>query len=154
MRRIADAEYRLHDRLRPRDAFEAVRAPTITNDPSVLDGTSTCLLVTYRRSGEPVPSPVLFGVADGKIFFRAEQRTAKIRRIRANPWVLVAPCSFRGRPTGPFVKGTARIVEPHEQAAAYTALRRNYRWADRLYESTADRLPVEPAYVEITPTQE
>ncbi|HJP65267.1 MAG TPA: PPOX class F420-dependent oxidoreductase [Actinomycetota bacterium] len=124
----------------------------MTTDLGVLRGTSTCLLVTYRRSGEPVPCPLFFGVADGKVYFRAESRTAKIRRIRANPEVLVAPSSFRGRPTGPFLKGRARVVEPHEEAAAYAALRANYRWLDRVYESTADRLPVEPAYVEIVPT--
>ena len=150
VRRFADMEYSLHDRMRPRDAFEAARQPTIVADPNVLRGTSTCLLVTYRRSGEPVPSPVLFGMADGKIYIRSEGRTAKLRRIAANPAVLVAPCSFRGRPRGPFVKGTARVVEKAEEVLAYAALRSNYRTVDRLYESTVDRLPVEAAYLEVT----
>ena len=150
VRRLANLEYRIHDRMRPRAAFEAARAPTIVEDPNVLRGTSTCLLVTYRRSGEPVPSPVLFGMADEKIYIRSEGRTAKLRRIAANPTVLVAPCTMRGRPLGPFVKGTARVVGKDEEDHAYAALRRNYNTLDRLYESTADRLPVEPVYLEIT----
>lgn len=143
-------EYRLHDWMRPRAAFEAAREPTIVGDPDGLHGKSMCLLVTYRRSGEPVPSPVLCGMADGKVYIRSEGRTAKLRRIAANPIVLVGPCNLRGKPLGPFVKGTARVIEKAEEAHAYAALRSNYRLLERLYESTADRLPVEPAYVEIT----
>jgi len=41
------------------------------------------------------------------------------------------------------------VVESYEEAHANAALRGNYRWLDRLYERAADRLPVEPAYVEI-----
>lgn len=150
VRRAADVEYRLHDRLRPAAAFDAAREPTITQDIGVLAGTSTCLLVTYRGNGEPVPTPVLFGVSGGKVYLRSESRTAKLRRIATNPTVLVAPCTLRGSPLGPFLKGTARVVTPAEERAAYEALQSNYRWLDRLYERTADRLPIEPAYVEIT----
>lgn len=150
MRRVADLEYRLHDRLRPRDAFDACRDPSITHDLGVLAGRSTCLLVTYRKSGEPVPTPVLFGTADGKIYIRSEGRTAKFRRIAANPGVLVAPCNYRGRPLDGFLPGTARIMDKAEELKAYAALRANYRLLDRLYESTADHLPVEPVYLEIT----
>lgn len=149
VRRVADLEYRLHDRLRPRDAFDACRDPRITHDLAVLAGTSTCLLVTYRRSGEPVPSPVFFGTADEKIYIRSEGRTAKLRRIAANPAVLVAPSNFRGRPLNAFLAGTARIMDKAEEPKAYAALRANYRLLDRLYENTADRLPVEPVYLEI-----
>jgi PPOX class probable F420-dependent enzyme len=152
VRRLADLEYRLHNRLRPTEAFDASREPTIVDDLGVLRGTSTCLLVTYRRSGEPVPTPVLFGVADGRIYIRAEDRTAKLKRIAANPMVLVAPCNFRGTPLGPFVRGTARVVDPSEEAHAYAALRSNYRLMYRLYESMADRLPVVPTYLEIAVT--
>ena len=129
-----------------------MRDPVITGDLNGMRGTSTCLLVTYRRSGEGVPSPVLFGMADGKVYFRSETRTAKLRRLEANPTVLVAPCSFRGRPLGPFVKGEARVVSAAEEPHAYAALRSNYRWLDRLYESGADRLPIDSSYVEITCT--
>jgi uncharacterized protein len=109
--------------------------------------------VTYRKSGEPVPSPVLFGMTDGKIYIRSERRTAKLRRLAANSAVLVAPCSFRGRPLGPFVRGAARVVPATEEAHTYAALRSNYRWLDRLYESGADRLPIDSVYVEIIVAQ-
>jgi len=58
------------------------------------------LLTTYRRGGEPVPTPVWF-VTDGpRLLVSTGPSTGKVRRIRANPSVLVAPCTLRGRPTG------------------------------------------------------
>src|SRR5271167_1677011 len=31
-----------------------------------------CLLVTYKRSGDAVPTPVWFGLGDGKLYVRSE----------------------------------------------------------------------------------
>jgi uncharacterized protein len=92
-------------------------------------------------------------MTDGKIYIRSQRRIAKLRRLAANSAVLVAPCSFRGRPLGPFVRGAARVVPATEEAHTYAALRSNYRWLDRLYESGADRLPIDSVYVEIIVAQ-
>jgi hypothetical protein len=40
------------------------------------------VLVTYRRSGQSVPTPVLFGLKEGKVSVRSEAAAAKVRRIR------------------------------------------------------------------------
>ena len=66
-----------------------------------LRGHKYCLLVTYKRSGEPVPTPVWFGLGDGKLYVRSEAGVAKVRRIRNDPRVRVAPCTVRGKPLGP-----------------------------------------------------
>jgi hypothetical protein len=42
VRRIAEVEYRLHDRMRPRAAFGAARQRTIVGEPSVLGDKRTC----------------------------------------------------------------------------------------------------------------
>jgi uncharacterized protein len=151
VRRLADLQYRLMDRIRHPDAF-LVKAPVRPTDLTPFRGQHTCLLVTYRKSGEAVPSPITFALSDGKFYVRTEPRTAKVKRIRANSAVLVAPSSFRGKPRGPFIAGTARIMSSDEHRRACDILRASYRLFDRLYEGAADRMPVELTYLEITPS--
>jgi PPOX class probable F420-dependent enzyme len=57
-----------------------------------LRGHKYCLLVTYKRSGEAVPTPVWFGLGDGKLYVRSEAAVAKVKRIRNDPHVRIAPC--------------------------------------------------------------
>jgi len=114
-----------------------------------LDGARYCLVVSFRRDGTPVPTPVWFGVEDGRIYFRGEAGSGKLKRIRANPIVRVARCDARGRPSAPPFDGTACLVAPDEAARAERAIQRNYGRARRVYERWFT-LP-EGAYVEITP---
>jgi PPOX class probable F420-dependent enzyme len=150
VRKLADLQYRLFDRVRHPQAF-IVSEPVRPTDLTPFQGQHTCLLVTYRKSGQPVPSPITFALSDGKLYVRTESRTAKVNRIRSNPAVLVAPSSFRGKPRGPFTAGTARIMAPDEHRRAHGILRASYRRVDRLYEGAADRMPVDLTYLEITP---
>jgi uncharacterized protein len=150
VRRMADIQYRLMDRLRHRDAF-VVREPERPANLGTFSGHHTCLLVSYRRTGEPVPSPITFALSDGRFYVRSEPRTAKVRRVRHDSRVLLAPCSFRGKPAASFIAGTARILPPEEHPAAHDVLRAGYRLIDKLYEGAVDHLPVELTYLEITP---
>jgi PPOX class probable F420-dependent enzyme len=110
-----------------------------------------CLVVSYRRSGEGVPTPVWAGVDGDALYFRSEARAAKIRRIRANPRVLVAPCDMRGRPYGPGVAGNARILPPAEEARAEAAIQARFGIGRRLYEGVVMNVGPAGAYVEVTP---
>src|SRR5918999_1140222 len=103
------AQYGLYDRMRHRRAFEIGRGGGAEIDfPSFRDARQ-CLIVTFKRSGEAVPTPVNFGLSDdGRLYFRSEPHVAKIRRLRHDPRVRVCPCSFRGKPRGAMVEGTAR----------------------------------------------
>ncbi|WP_390623947.1 PPOX class F420-dependent oxidoreductase [Fodinicola feengrottensis] len=67
-----------------------------------------CLLVTYRADGTAVPTPVWFGAAGDRVYVETGIDAYKTRRIRREPAVLVAPCTSRGRPTGPPMAGVAR----------------------------------------------
>jgi PPOX class probable F420-dependent enzyme len=58
--------------------------------------------------------------------FRSPANAGKVRRLRRNPAVEVAPSTFRGRPTGPAVTGTARLLEGAEARAAARMLRRKH----------------------------
>jgi uncharacterized protein len=111
------------------------------------------LIVTFRRSGNAVPTPVWFGLDDeGRLYVRTGRDVAKVRRIRANPRVRVAPCTVRGKPLGPPLEGFARVLPPEDEDRAEAALKSNYGLGRRLYETVGDRAAgVEAVYLEITP---
>jgi uncharacterized protein len=148
---IARLQYRLFDRMRHREAFKVAEQPPTAADLEPLHGHHYCLLVTFRRSGEPVPTPVLFGLRDGKLYLRTDAATAKIARIRNDPRVLVGPCNSRGKPRGPLAQGTAHVLSPEENDAAYAVLKQNYTTGQRLGERMLDLLPIEIAYIEVAP---
>jgi uncharacterized protein len=150
--RLARLQYRLFDRMRHRDAFRVAEQPPTAADFEPLHGQHYCLLVTFRRSGEPVPTPVLFGMQDGKLYLRTDAATAKVGRIRNDPRVLVGPANSRGKPRGPLAHGTARLMSVDENDAAYAVLKRNYTPMQRLGERMIDQLPIEMAYIEVAPS--
>jgi uncharacterized protein len=117
-----------------------------------LRGHKYCLLVTYRRGGEPVPTPVWFGLGEGKLYVRSEANVAKAKRIRNDPRVRVAPCTARGKPLGLPAEGRGRVLDQQrERALAEAALRANYRLGRALYERAGEALGRKTIYLEITP---
>jgi PPOX class probable F420-dependent enzyme len=118
-----------------------------------LRGYKYCLLVTYRRSGNAVPTPVWFGLSNGKLYVRSEANVAKIKRIRHDPQVRVAPCTVRGKPLGLPAEGRARVLEhpSDDEGKAEAALRAHYGLGRRVYEGVSGALRTETAYLEITP---
>jgi PPOX class probable F420-dependent enzyme len=115
-----------------------------------LSGHKYALLVTYKRSGEGVPTPVWFGVDDqGRLYCRTGMLAAKAKRIRNNPRVRVAPCSVRGVPKGAYTEGTARIVDASGQEHAERAIQSNYGTFRKIYEGSAGSMDAH--YIEVTP---
>jgi PPOX class probable F420-dependent enzyme len=113
-------------------------------------GRKYCTVVSFRRDGTPVATPVWFGIAGGRLYFRSLADTAKLRRIAREPRVLVAPCTLRGRPTGPPFEGRARILDdPAEVATAEHAIQANYGAGRRAYERAIRDAPAR--YVEVLP---
>jgi len=116
-----------------------------------LAGHKHCLLVTFRRSGEAVPTPVWFGIDAGRVYARSEARVGKVKRVRATPRVLVAPCDSRGKPLGAAAEGTARILPPEQEDAAERAIQANFGLGRRVYEGVAMNVGPEGVYLEVTP---
>jgi uncharacterized protein len=115
-----------------------------------LEGHKYALLVTYKRSGEAVPTPVWFGVDEAGLFYcRTGKLATKVKRIRNNPKVKVAPCSVRGVPKGPYAAGTARIVDAAGQERAERAIQSNYGTFRKIYEGSAGSM--DAYYLEVTP---
>ena len=89
-------------------------------------------LTTFRRSGDPVATPV-WAAPDGDdlvVWTRAD--SGKVKRLRHTARVTVAPCDIRGRVTGPAVQATAVLSEPHQWRQARAALARRYGWQWRV----------------------
>jgi uncharacterized protein len=146
--RLADASSRFYLRIRHPQAWQAEFAAAGNFDS--LHGHKYALLHTFRKSGEAVPTPVWFGLADGKLYFRTYADAPKVRRIRNNPRVLVGPCDVRGKPKGPLGEGRARVLSAAEKGAAERAIQSNYGLFRRIYEGSF-AMKVEGAYVEVEP---
>ena len=150
--RTANVSYGFYDRIRHREASRIAEGEATATNFDHLRGHKYALLASYRRSGEAVPTPVWFGVADdGRLYFRTEERAAKVKRIRANPRVRVAPCTMRGKLRGPAAEGLARVVSAEEEERAEAAIQANYGLGRRLYEIPQEPLGLAGCYVEVTP---
>lgn len=117
-----------------------------------LQGHNYCLLLSYRMDGSPVPTPLWFGVGGGRLYFQTGATDGKIKRIRRNATVRVAPCTARGRPLGPFFEGKARVLSPAEESEAEAWIEANYGLGRRLYERLLAQR-VASVYVEVTPSE-
>jgi PPOX class probable F420-dependent enzyme len=143
----------VYDRMRDPAATQAARAGASARGFDALRGHKYCLLVTYRRSGEPVPTPVWFGLDEaGRLYVRTGAGAAKVKRVRADPRALVGPANARGRPQGPLAEGSARVIEGAEREHAERALRRNYGLGRRIYEAVLGGRGEDTAYLEVTPS--
>jgi PPOX class probable F420-dependent enzyme len=99
--------------------------------PSAIRDQKYISLTTFRKNGEAVVTPVWFGEEDDKLYIMTRSDMGKVKRIRNNPSVRVAPCSIRGRVTGPEVAALARILPRDEHARARQTINRKY-WMARL----------------------
>lgn len=112
----------------------------------------TVLLTTYRRDGTPVGTPVSIVVDGERAVMRTFSTAWKLKRLRRNPEVEVAPSTFRGKPTGPAIRATARILEGGEAAVAARLLARKYPVLHGLLVPLAHRLQrVQTIHIELTP---
>ena len=150
--RLADLSYWVYDRARHKTAFSSAEQTGTAADFSGLRGHKYAVLVTFRKDGTAVPTPVWFALLDDHRFVMStEERTAKVRRIARDSRVRVFPCDPRGKALGPAVEGTARILsDDAERTAADAALEEHYGRTRRVYERLmAD--PAETTYIEVVP---
>ena len=96
-------------------------------DAATLAAADYVALVSYRRDGTPVSTPVwVVGHGSGLAVWSA-RKTYKVKRIERNPAVTVAPCTFRGATTGPAVAGRATIMSDAETANVRKTIARKYK---------------------------
>jgi PPOX class probable F420-dependent enzyme len=140
------------DRIRSPKATQVAGEKGKTSSFGELRGAKYTLLVTHKRSGEPVPTPVWAGLGeDGKLYVRSERDVAKVRRIRNDSHVKVARCGSRGQPQGDLIEGRARIVSPDEEERAERAIAAHFGLGRRIYESTMGAAAGPMVYIEVSP---
>jgi PPOX class probable F420-dependent enzyme len=153
MSRLLDLQNRFYDRIRSRSAYGVATKPAIAGGFDSLRDHKYAVVVTFKRNGQPVPTPVWFGLDDaGRMYVRTPRDAAKVKRLRHDPRVRVAPSTVRGRPLASAVEGTARVVPPTEEAHAEDSIQGNYGLFRRLYEGVGGALAREDlVYLEVTP---
>lgn len=67
-------------------------------------------LETFRKSGASVRTPVWFTQDGNTLFVRTGDKSGKVKRIRRNGSVKVAPCKMDGTVLGEWVPAVAREV--------------------------------------------
>jgi PPOX class probable F420-dependent enzyme len=108
------------------------------------------VLVTFRRDGRRVATPVWSAMAAGVLYARTQRSSGKVKRLRNNGSVLLAPCSTRGVPLAVPVRGQARLLDAGEEAVAERALRGKYGLVRALCAAGQDLLRVDMCYLAIT----
>jgi len=99
--------------------------------PPAIAGQKYISLTTLRKTGVGVATPVWFGEEGGKLYVMTRSDMGKAKRIRNNPQVKVAPCSIRGKVTGPEFAATAHILPHEEHQHARQTINRKY-WMARI----------------------
>lgn len=90
-------------------------------------------LLSYKRDGSGVETPVWAAPLDGKLVVFTLKDSFKVKRVRRNPKVRVAKCGVAGKLLGPWHDGTCVLVtDPAHEARAYDALNAKYGWQMRL----------------------
>jgi hypothetical protein len=88
------------------------------------------------------------------MYLRSEGNLGKVKRIRNNPAVQVAPCGRQGGPLACAIEARARLItDKREQRRAEKAIQRNYGLLRLIYRTFAPLMRVHPVYVAVTPRE-
>ncbi len=99
--------------------------------PDAIRGQSYISLTTFRKTGVGVATPVWFGEQDGKLYVMTRAHLGKVKRVRNNPRVKVAPCTIGGKVTGPEFEGSARLLPQEDWKRARKTITSKY-WLAKL----------------------
>ena len=111
------------------------------------------LLTTYRRSGDPVSTPVWIVGDDDRLLVTTGARSGKVKRIAHTPRVTLTPCDARGRvkPDAVAVEANAVVDDrPETRDALDAALLKKYGIQYRLIRARQKKNPHDSVPVVIT----
>jgi len=94
-------------------------------------------LTSFKRDGTGVATPVWFVIDDGRLLVKTGRESFKVKRIRTNPAVMIAPCSASGRLRGEPVPAQAEVLPPGQPDPVERLMARKYR---------IDRVLILPTY--------
>ena len=97
-----------------------------------LDNQKYILLETIRKNNTPVKTPVWFVLKNNLVYVVTREETGKIKRLKNNKNVRLAPCTFRGKPTGDWQPGIASFVTEQETKDAIRLRREKYGFMEKI----------------------
>jgi uncharacterized protein len=101
---------------------------------AALDKQNYLSLETFRKNGTGVRTPVWFaadpttdlGSRNAKLYIYTIENTGKVKRVRNNPRVRVAPCDRTGGLKGDWMDANAKVVEGAEADRGSKLLSQKY----------------------------
>jgi uncharacterized protein len=110
------------------------------------------VVVTFRRNGDAVPSPVWFGVdEEGIVYLKTRHNAGKVKRLRHDSRTLIAPSTIRGKPTGPAIRAIGRVLSEEEWAHAEETLAAAYGTGRSILDGVLGGPEDMDAYIQVTP---
>lgn len=85
-------------------------------------------ITSYRRDGSGVSTPVWFAAEGERLLVMTDSKSGKVKRIRRNPYVTIAPCSGRGKPKAKSMPAHAELLPASEVERAKRLIKRKYRF--------------------------
>ena len=98
------------------------------------EGKKYLSIESFRKNGQGVRTPVWFAASSGsaaedpgaKFYVYTLPDSGKVKRIRNNPRVRIAPCTMRGKIRGEWVDAEAQIVDGAEVGFGQSLLGKKY----------------------------
>ena len=84
-------------------------------------------ITSFRRDGTGVATPVWFVQEAGRLLIQTDASSYKVKRIRRNPRVTIAPCTASGRLRGEPVTARADVLPGDECSRVKELIARKYR---------------------------
>jgi PPOX class probable F420-dependent enzyme len=94
--------------------------------PKPFDNHQYINVETFRKSGVGVRTPVWFVEHNGELCFATEAGSSKVKRLRRNAAVMVAPCQPNGDLLGSWHPARARFLTADETRGVKKVYARKY----------------------------
>ena len=108
-------------------------------------------ITTYKKDGSGVATPVWFVDHDGKIFMMTDAASWKIKRIKNNSNVLLAPSTYSGEETGERVAGVAKLLDQETGEDARRYLVKKYKLQFHFFYLMGRLRKAENVFIEVSP---
>ena len=111
-------------------------------------------LETFRRSGEGMKTPVWFTQEGEILYVRTVANSGKVKRVRNNSRVNIAPCRMDGSITGEWVPAHAReIIDPEIDSKVDELLDKKYGLVKKILSRRSAKENRQDTILEITITR-
>ena len=90
-------------------------------------------LVTTRRDGRTVATPVWFAAIGDQFGVITETNVGKVKRIRNTPRVTLAICDMRGNVKSETIEAVATVLDESQTETVYQAINQRYGIVGRIF---------------------